>query len=562
MSIRILPSQVAAKIAAGEVVERPASVVKELVENALDAGARRLAIEVSQGGLALIRVSDDGCGIPQEELSLAFRRYATSKLASADDLNAIRTLGFRGEALPSIAAVADVEMASRTPDALSGAYIRLMDGVVVAQGPRGAAAGTTVTVRGLFARQPARRKFLRSPDAEARHIATVVAHYALAYPEVRFSLRLDGRQSLSTGGGSLGDAVAAVYGSEVAAAMLPLADSADAAVSGLVAPPAVARASRSYISLFINRRWVQNRRLAYAVEEAYHGLLPSDRHPIAVVHIAVPPTEVDVNVHPTKAEVRFRREGDVFAAVQRAVRQTLLERTPVPSLAQRLPPRTPALPTPSPLPPLWQRLQPQETPETATPAPPPRGSLPMLRVVGQMGSTYIVAEGPDGMYLIDQHAAHERVLFERISATRGTSPPDAQGLLAPTTVELSPAQEGLLRRYSDLLAEHGFVLEPFGARACLLRALPSTLADADPRQALSSFLDRLESEDGTDDRERVAKSLACYGAVRAGKTLTIEEMRELVRQLEAAQVPNTCPHGRPTMIHMSTSLLEREFRRR
>ena len=570
LTIRILPPEVSVLIAAGEVVERPASVVKELMDNSLDAGASEVSIEARQGGLSLIRVTDNGRGIPSDGLALAFHRYATSKVTVAQDLARITTLGFRGEALPSIAAVAEVEMVSRPADAVAATYLRLADGQPAEQGTRGAPVGTTVTVLDLFAKQPARRKFMRSPTTENQHIATLVSQYALAYPEVRFSLRLDGRQALLTSGsGQLADAVASVYGAEVAAAMLPMRWPIDDErtainVSGLASPPHISRASRGYVSLFVNRRWVQNRRLTFAVEEAYSGLLPTGRRPIAIVDLRLPCEELDVNVHPTKAEVRFRQEREAFAAVQRAVRQALLEQAPVPSsggvgVAQ------PAAPEETTPPPLWQRaVEAEGQPKTAAGAapPPPKVSLPMLRVVGQIGNTYIVAEGPDGMYLIDQHAAHERVLFEEICAARQRQAVDAQGLLEPTIVEISPRQKEIILAYYETLSEHGFQLEPFGERTYLVRAIPAVLAAKDLSQTFAELLDTLGEEAAVDQQDRVAFSLACHAAVTAGQALAPEEMRELVRQLEQTEVPHTCPHGRPTMIHMSTALLEKEFRRR
>jgi DNA mismatch repair protein MutL len=419
VEIHILPSQVSSLIAAGEVVERPASVVKELVENSIDAGATQIAIEVSQGGLAFVRVSDNGCGVDAESMALAFHRFATSKLSQAEDLERIVTLGFRGEALPSIAAVADVEMVSRPEDAQAAAMLRLVEGKPVEQGSRAAAVGTTVTVLHLFARQPARRKFLRTPAAENHQIASLISQYALAYPEVRFSLKLDTRQALtSTGSGSLTDAVAAVHGPDVAGAMLsirwpPASESAAFLLRGLAAPPHLSRAGRGYVSLFVNRRCVQNRRLTYAIEEAYSGLLPVGRHPIAVINLEVPPDEVDVNVHPAKAEVRLRHENEVFVALQRAVRQAVLEQAPLPTVAAPggPPPGTGAEAAISPL---WEHgvevsaLGGQARAVAATA--PPKVSLPLLRVLGQVANTFIVAEGPDGIYLIYQHAAHERVL--------------------------------------------------------------------------------------------------------------------------------------------------------
>ena len=605
LTIRVLSPEVAARIAAGEVVERPASVVKELVENALDAGAAAVSVEIGGGGADTIRVVDDGCGMAPGELELAFARHATSKLAD-DNLVRITTLGFRGEALPAIAAAAEVEMVSRPADSQAAAYIRLSDGAAAERGSRGSPVGTSVTVRHLFARQPARRKFLRSPSTEANRIASVVSHYALAYPAVRFSLTVDadgdpgyavgrsaprrapvgarsGRQSLVTdGSGDLRDVIAAVYGADVAAAMLPAHwGDGPIAVDGLAAAPHVSRGSRGYVSLFVNGRWIQSRRLAYAVEEAYRGMLMVGRYPIAVLHLRLPYEEVDVNVHPTKAEVRFREESAVFGAVQRAVRSALLESAPVP-VASAAPVGTQqAAPVHQSSPPLWEHAralergrsesEPAQTPAavgTRTPA----AALPVLRVIGQLGGTYVIAEGPDGMYLVDQHAAHERVLYERFYRQRQEHAPEVQALLEPLTLDLSPPQRALLAQNEEMLRDHGFDVEPFGDGSYLVRALPAPLtaapaaggptAGGDPRQAIASFLDLMLEEGEGDRRDRVAMSLACHGAVRAGKTLSQEEMRELVTQLEGSEAPNTCPHGRPTMIHMSAGMLAREFGRR
>jgi DNA mismatch repair protein MutL len=588
LAIRILPPEVAARIAAGEVVERPASVVKELVENALDAGATRITIEVAAGGVESVRVTDDGCGIEPEELETAFARHATSKLqdpsilpgkdsGQALDLSHIVTLGFRGEALPSIAAVAEVEMVSRPPSAEPAAYLKLGPETPPQRGSRGAPPGTSVSVRRLFARLPARRKFLRSAASETNAIVAVVSHYALAYPEVRFSLLLDGRQGLQTAGsGDLRDAAAAVYGVDVAAAMLPVSGShGEIAVEGLAGPPHVSRSSRGDISLFVNRRWIQNRRLAFAVEEAYQGMLMVGRHPIAVLNIRIPLGEVDVNVHPTKAEVRFRDESAAFSAVQRAVREALVGSAPVPSAAPAGSAGAPDLDLAAPAwaPPLWEHARRLEASGPATgaspgdkaAAPTPAQALPVLRVIGQFGATYIIAEGPDGMYLIDQHAAHERVLYERFWQERQRRQPQVQGFLQPLTIDLSARQRALLREQEEALRAHGFEIEPFGDGACLVRSVPQPLAlpgKGDVREAIGRFLDLLLEEDEGDHRDRVAMSLACHGAIRAGKVLSLDEMRELARQLEETESPHTCPHGRPTMLHMSADLLARQFGRR
>ena len=336
MPIRVLPHEVAARIAAGEVVERPASAVKELVENALDAGATAVRVEVKAGGLDGVRVVDNGCGISASDVASLFQRHATSKLTAAEDLQSIETLGFRGEALYSLAAVAMVSVLTRTPDSDAATFVEAANGRILRQEPRGGPVGTTVAVEELFDQVPARKKFLRSPRSELSRVNAVITNYALAYPDVRFTLTADGRTAFtSPGGGDLREAAAAVYGREAAQAFLAVEtpESNGIGVTGLLSPPESTRANRSGITLFVNRRPVQSRALTFAVSEAYHGLLPSDRYPVAFLLIDVPPHDVDVNVHPTKAEVRFRREGDVFAALQKAVRETVIAVAPVPEIA-------------------------------------------------------------------------------------------------------------------------------------------------------------------------------------------------------------------------------------
>jgi len=402
MTIKILDKATINQIAAGEVVERPASVVKELVENAIDAGATQIGVEIRGGGVSLIKVTDNGRGIPAGEVELAFERHATSKIRSAEELQTIGSLGFRGEALPSIAAVADVELLTCFTDEKAGTFIALEGGVVTQKKARARTPGTTVTVRNLFKRVPARLKFLKSMATEAGHVANVVGQYALAYPEVAFSLTVDGRESLKTSGrGKLLDAVIDVYGAALASRMLPLVDaepawqggqSLDIKVAGMVGAPELGRASRDLLSFFINRRWVNHRLLSYAVEEAYSGLLMTGRHPVAVLDISLPPGEVDVNIHPAKSEVKFRADSAVFRAVQRAVRRTLVAQMPVPRVEEVLAPyRASTVDIPR----LWEG-------STAPPVAPLPGrllmdSLPVLRVAGQVMNRYIVAEGPDGL---------------------------------------------------------------------------------------------------------------------------------------------------------------------
>ncbi len=562
MPIKALDPQVVARIAAGEVVERPASVVKELVENSLDAGSSQISVEVRGGGVSLIRVTDNGVGILSGEVELAFDRYATSKVEKLEDLESISSLGFRGEALPSIAAVAEVDMVTCAAGEKAGIYLGLRDGAISARRSQGRSQGTTVTVANLFRKIPARLKFLKSVATENSHIANVVSQYALAFPEVRFSLLIDGRVALKTpGSGRLLDSIVEVYGVEVAKDMIELRGEPVAPsplVAGMVGSPKVSRSGRGNLSFFVNRRWVNSRLLAKAVEEAYHGLLMVGKHPIAVINISLPAQEVDVNIHPTKSEVKFSNERLVFGSVHRAVRQALLGGLPVPRIEEL------AVAYESPPPPS-QVLLPSDRGGITAPAPPapesPTSPLPVLRVLGQLANSYIVAEGPDGLYLIDQHAAHERILFEKIEQQRSQREVEVQGLLEPVTLEVSPRQEAMLKTHYQDLAEFGFSIEPFGDRTFLVRALPALLHDKDWAGMLRELLDSLAEGDKGNWAEGVAISMACHSAVRAGQALTDAEMRELVRQLEQSTNPRTCPHGRPTMIHLSSGQLKREFGR-
>ncbi|MDO8531667.1 MAG: DNA mismatch repair endonuclease MutL [Dehalococcoidia bacterium] len=571
MPIRLLAPDVAACIAAGEVIERPASVVKELLENALDAGARAVAIEVLGGGVRMVRVADDGSAIPAEEVELAFQRHATSKISRAEDLDAIITLGFRGEALPTIAAVAEVAMVTRTADAEGGTYVLLQGGHVAERGVRACSPGTVVTVRNLFRNLPARLKFLKSDPAEAHRIVHLVTQYALAYPEVRFTLQVEGRATFSsTGSGDARDALARVFDAQTAAALLEVTPGdGPVRVSGYVSPPSLSRASRTGISLFVNRRWVQSRTLTAALEQGCEGMLMTGRRPIAVVHIHLPLEDVDVNVHPAKAEVRFRREGEAFAAVRDAVRQALLRQAPAQSVA--LPAQAMSAPSPA-APATAHPLAPWDAHARMPSAPPvqpanlpqaqPLMALPILRPLGQVASTYVIAEGPDGVYLIDQHAAHERVLFERLREQRRRRSVETQGLLEPAPVEVSPAQEQMLQAHREELEAFGFALEPFGERTYLVRSIPAAVQASAPVEALREVLELLGQELPVQREDRVAFSLACHGAIRAGKVLLREEMEELLRLLEQTEQPHTCPHGRPTMVHLSAADLERQFGRR
>jgi DNA mismatch repair protein MutL len=555
MPIKVLAKEVVSKIAAGEVVERPASVVKELVENSLDAGATEIVVEAQRGGVELIKVSDNGTGIPAAELELAFDRYATSKISHLDDLERITSLGFRGEALPSIAAVAEVEISTQASSDTIGSYLYLKKGNVVRKESCARSQGTTVTVRRLFRYFPARLKFLKSTNTENSHIAHLVSQYALAFPEVKVSLTLDKRQSLrSAGNCDLRDVLGEIYGHEIAESMLRVERTDSLArVTGLTSPPSLVRSNRNYLSFFVNRRWVHSPLLARATEEAYRGLVMDGQHPITVLNISLPPQELDVNIHPAKAQIKFCQEQAVFGSVQKAIQEALAG-TPI----ARSKPLSFGADSGR-----WEkpRMIMDNEPVFAV-AQLPTLELPVLRVLGQLANTYIIAEGPDGLYLIDQHAAHERILYDRISAQRAQKTVEVQGLLQPATVEFNPREEETLRASRELLAGFGFAIEPFGNRSYLIRAVPSLVAKANIVEMISALLDSLAGREGSNPwEEKIAQSLACHAAIRAGQQLGNEEMRELIRQLEQTKQPRTCPHGRPTMIHLSAHQLDKEFAR-
>ncbi len=602
--IRVLEPQLASQIAAGEVVERPVSVVKELVENALDAGASRIAVEIKGGGVEQIRVTDDASGIPAGEVGLAFLHHATSKLDRPEQLDAIGTLGFRGEALPSIAAVSQMTMTTRVQQAPSGHRVRFRWSEMLEQGAQGCPPGTTVTVEDLFGNQPARRKFLRSTSAETSRIRELIDRCALAYPEVSFQLTADGRTSLTTpGSGRPEEALLAVYGPETASGMLRVADTdpeTGYGIDGFVSAPRVNRSNRANFIFFVNRRWVQSRTLSFGLEESYHGLLPEKRYPLACLNLTVRYSQVDVNAHPSKREVRFLQESRVYATLQRAVRAALIAHSPVPP-AGRSPAGAPDGPQPqgdaydapgffrSPFDSTSGR-SPGRSNSGGAAGPNPLGApsggaapagsgmeytelfnqgftphqaLPALRVIGQVRSTYIVAEGPDGMFLVDQHAAHERVLFDRIIRQAEQQVPESQPLLAPQPVELTPAQEETLADQGELLASYGFAVEHFGGSGYLLRAVPGVMTSGDPGQSLTDILDMVAFEGVVrQSDDALAASVACHSAIRAGDALTEPEMSALLKQLENADNPHTCPHGRPTLIHFSEYQMEREFGRR
>jgi DNA mismatch repair protein MutL len=566
MPIKILDSKVISQIAAGEVVERPASIAKELVENALDAKATQISVEIKGGGISFLRVTDNGTGIPGEQAELAFERHATSKIENIHDLQQLSSLGFRGEALPSIASVAQVQLVTYDNTESSGTYLFLEDGKVLQHETQARSPGTTITVQNLFRKIPARLKFLKTESSEAGRIADIISRYALAYPEIKFSFSNEGRVTLRTPGtGKLLDSVISVYGLEIAQNMLEVdsqltgwnGTKSEITVSGLVGSHRIARSTRDHVIFFVNRRWINNRMLSFAVEEAYHGLLMQGKHPITILNLFIAPGQIDVNVHPSKTEIKFQDEHSVFSAVQKAVRQSLVQSTPVPQVEEIKPqfglPATPFSTAETVNHPVNASPSPSIHPNSST----PMISLPLLRVIGQIARNYILAEGPDGLFIIDQHAAHERILLEKILNQRSNAKVEIQGLLEPATFEVDPGQAAVLNSHLDDLSAYGFDIEAFGDKTFILRAIPALLKDKDWKSFLKEALD---TQSGN-WQEKFSITLACHTAIRAGQILSDVEMRELVKQLEQTVLPNSCPHGRPTMIHLTIQQLEKEFGR-
>jgi DNA mismatch repair protein MutL len=591
MPIQVLPDDVISQIAAGEVVERPASVVKELIENALDAGASNIHIEAVLGGQKRLRISDDGAGILAEEVKLALTRHATSKLRAAADLQHIRTLGFRGEALASIAAVSHLTLVTRHRDEAVGTQIRVEGGHLVYERPVGAPAGTVLTVENLFYNTPARLKFLKSETTEKRNINAIVMNYAMAYPGVRFVLAHDGREVFrSTGSGQLADVVVNVLGLDYFKEMIAvqgeerIRETGDLIyVEGFVSQPSLHRKDRTRITLFVNGRAVQDSGLGYAVTQAYHNLLDKTRNPYAVLLVSVPTDFVDVNVHPTKAEVRFQNTNVVFTAVQRTVRQGVIGYAQAERHSNYAPhdtskqgwnmpyDRNRQMDMEMPLDEVLansperseDELEAEELrgiPEGVGRVENPR-TLPLLRVVGQIGAAYIVAEGPAGMYLIDQHAAHTRVLYQELKDLYQQQERLPQRQLEAQTIEVTANEARTLESNQETLETTGFILEAFGATTFLIRGIPAVLKTGDVTQHVWSLLETLAERDTASLLERLLIHIAGRAAVKSGQLLTDEDMKSLVRKLERCPEPLVSPIGQATLIHMSAEQLQRQFMR-
>ena len=637
--IRILPEPVANKIAAGEVVERPASVVKELIENSLDAGAGRIRAEIEAGGKKRIHIVDDGCGMGRDDALLAFERHATSKLRSADDLLSIATMGFRGEALPSIAAVSRLTLETRSLEEPSGTRIEFAGGKLLNVQESGLPGGTAITVNGLFYNVPARRKFLRAEATELSHITTLVTHYALAFPEKAFHLETQtGEMIRVSPAGTLHDRVFQLFGGELLedlvefqprTAEIPApppeageeggtAASAAISISGFLSRPQVQKLNRNSLYLFVNRRHIRDRVLLHAIQEAYRNVLPPQCFPVAMLFLEMPHTEVDVNVHPAKTEVRFRHQAFVHDFVREALREALAVSKPIstfPAGASMAPDAAPnAAPgdshespaagqsrggerspagggfrlTERPLPPMATPLgfdatlgiTAEDIARAATPAagsflspgetpgetgPDAAAELAHLQPLGQIRDSFIVAASPSGLWLIDQHVAHERVLFEQFLAKRERGSVETQRLLMPYILHLSPAQQALWGQTAEELAASGFEAEPFGQGTVAVKAVPAGVKSEEIEKLLAEIVESLEKEARAISSERVlekiAASVACHAAIKINTPLEQNKMEWLLAELARTRLPMSCPHGRPVVLKYGMREILKAFHR-
>lgn len=611
--IHLLDENTANRIAAGEVVERPASAVKELVENAIDAGATQILVTLEEGGKRRIEVADDGCGMGPEDAVLALQRHATSKIRSAEDLFAVRTLGFRGEALPSIASVSHLTLTSKAPEETVGVRVIVHGGNIACVEEIGAPDGTAVTVEDLFYNTPARLKFLKSTTTEHARCLEVVGHLSIAHPAIRFRVRHGAQEIFSTSGnGDLLGALAAVWGRDVARHLIPIhREESELIVWGYVAGPEISRPGRSHELFFVNRRPIRSRLLGHALEDAFRSLTPESRYPIAALFVDIAPERVDVNVHPTKIEVRFLREGEVHHAVSQSIKQALLTHGIVPTVRvgsqeSRVEKEEPnpqrafggrdfemlaraamdafrppdvgsqsalsegALPVPSDQ---WRGWEPwpRETDSAFSPegaavsAKPFAEQLRGFRVLGQARNTYIVAVTDKGIAFIDQHVAHERVLYERLTLKRQEFGIPAQRLAVPFTLALGPAEAALLKQRLEDFAAVGWNIEPFGRDSFLVRSVPSLIAKGVHETLLRDMIDELAHQSVSRrlivQRDHVTITHACKMAVKAGDPLTMEEMTGLLQQLADTENPYLCPHGRPIVVTVPFEEIDRRFKR-
>lgn len=605
--IQVLDENTANQIAAGEVVERPASVVKELVENSLDAYSRNIEIAIVDGGIELIRVTDDGTGMSPTDASLAVLRHATSKIRSAEDLYGVNSLGFRGEALPSIASVSKFTLTSRLHDEQLATYVEVAGGTVTDTREAGGGVGTVITVADLFYNTPARRKFLKTSATEGGYIHDIVGKLALSHPEVSFKLFNNSRLVLATpGNGDLVETMISLYGSKIKPELLPIRYEEDSLIlSGFVAKPTLLKSSRQWQTFIVNSRIVSSRALTKALDNAYHSLLPKAGYPLAVLRFTLPPETIDVNVHPQKSEIKFDNEGRIFKALHRAVTDALTSSpdriysmTPesnAPQIAYTAPPSsfTPTRPTsteyqrgsntapprsfsqaaapqneqpawreePLPFEAVRQMFRREEVVVTEEPEAAETAKEPLI-ALGQIAACYIVASGPDGLYVVDQHAAHERILYDRLSASSGRIP--VQTLLMPVFLDFDSREAELIVSHLPVFYELGFTVEQVGPETFRVVEMPADIAPGDARDFIQDMLRQLQDMSEPTAaalRHSVLQMAACRAAIKAGANLNMRQLQALLSELAATSLPYTCPHGRPTIVKFTPDELGRLFKR-
>jgi len=587
--IKILPENLANKIAAGEVVDRPASVVKELVENSLDSGAEEITVILKEGGKTLLQVVDDGMGMGESDLILAFQRHATSKIHVADDLQKIATLGFRGEALASIASVSQVEARSVPRAAVSGHAIAIEGGVMHEVEEAAGKPGTSIAVKNLFYNTPARRKFLKTQNTEYRQIISVLNRFYLSHPEVSFTFVNDGEVVHELRKESLADRVGAVLGPRIQKNMLSIENAGPVQITGFIGNQDVVRRSRGDQYMYFNRRFFSNKSLGYAVVAAYGEILPRGSHPMYIIFIEMSPQEADVNVHPTKMEIKFANDSLVFTSVRGAVKRALTSHNIVPEITKwhdfsrvpasgsmarpvDFPIRPEVSEAPNSLFPGWPG------PEERMSSPPPvpaqqelldahtregKKALFERTNIWQVHNKYIVSQIKNGLIVIDQHVAHERILYEQALTSFEIRKPSSQQLLFPQIHELSQQDYAILLEIQPFLQHIGFIIKAFGKNTVVVEGVPSGLKVGDDQQILLQIADEYKrgKKDQTEIRENVAASYACHTAIRAGDPLSLEEMNALIDQLFSTKEPYFCPHGRPVLIHISLGELDKRFKR-
>lgn len=576
MKIKVLDPLIASKIAAGEVIERPSSVIKELVENSIDANSTTIEIEIINGGMDLIKIIDNGEGITKEDLPLAIKRHATSKIDTIDDLSYLTSMGFRGEALASIAAVSQMELSSKPLQSPAGSNIQVENSTILTEKPVSMINGTSIIVNNLFYNLPARKKFMSTQKSESNRILRLINHFGVTHPEIRFKLIIDEKQKINTiGNGELIHTIAKILSQNLANELIPVdfTDN-DFKISGYISPPHISRTNRSNILYSVNKRIVKDKLITMALEQAYRGFLTVGRFPITVLDLSTNPSKVDINVHPRKDEVRFMNENEVFSFIQRSVRETLVEKHPVPNTFNSTydtsyplnSPTTKNLFTQKPTD--YNQIDPNEQKFFDFDNNNGQNTLqntnfPILRAIGQIDSTYIIAEGENGMYILDQHACHEKINYEKIIESIGSNMMDMQLLMEPYLIDISTLKTKFLTKKLESLNANGVSIDQLDDQTIILKGVPATISNTKLNEFIKDIESFIESELDIDDAlgtmSAIAASIACHSSIRAGDTIDINEMNLLLRGLENCIEPFHCPHGRPTIQNINIQQLNRMF---